>query len=87
MTGASVGAGACRACSPHDGRCEPACPTLQSSAAKALKGLNIAHDYMNYGFTTVRDLGSVVVGQPSISATHSITELWRDRGSLWPGIF
>ena len=27
--------------------------TLQSSAAKALKGLSIAREYMNYGFTTL----------------------------------
>ena len=26
--------------------------TLQSSAAKALKGLSLAREYMNYGFTT-----------------------------------
>ena len=28
--------------------------TLQSSAAKALKGLSLAREYMNYGFTTMR---------------------------------
>ncbi len=33
--------------------------TLQSSAAKALKGLSIAREYMTYGFTTLRDLGTV----------------------------
>ena len=31
--------------------------TLESSAAKALKGLSLAREYMNYGFTTLRDLG------------------------------
>ena len=30
--------------------------TPQSSAAKALKGLNIAREYMRYGFTTLRDM-------------------------------
>ena len=33
--------------------------TLQSSAAKALKGLSLAREYMHYGFTSLRDLGSV----------------------------
>lgn len=33
--------------------------TLVSSAAKALKGLNIAREYMRYGFTTLRNMGCV----------------------------
>ena len=33
--------------------------TLQSCAVKALAGLNLAREYMSYGFTTLRDLGSV----------------------------
>jgi hypothetical protein len=33
--------------------------TLQSSAAKALAGLSLAREYLSYGFTTLRDLGSV----------------------------
>ena len=33
--------------------------TLQSSAAKALKGLSLAREYITYGFTSLRDLGSV----------------------------
>ena len=37
----------------------PALQTLQSSAAKALAGLSLAREYMSYGFTTLRDLGSV----------------------------
>jgi integrase len=40
--------------------------TLQSSAAKALKGLNIAREYMNYGFTSLRDLGSVDPEWPTV---------------------
>ena len=31
--------------------------TLDSSAAKAPKGLSLAREYMNCGFTTLRDLG------------------------------
>ena len=33
--------------------------TLQSSAAKALKGLNLAQEYMSYSFTALRGLGSM----------------------------
>ena len=40
--------------------------TLQSSAAKAPKGLSIAHEYMNYGFTSLRDLGSVDPEWPTV---------------------
>jgi hypothetical protein len=31
---------------------------LKSSASKALKGLSLAREYMSYGFTTLRDLGT-----------------------------
>ena len=34
--------------------------TLQSSAAKALKGLSLAREYMGYGFTTLRDLAALI---------------------------
>src|SRR5271165_4774415 len=40
--------------------------TLQSSAAKALAGLSLAREYMSYGFTTLRDLGSVDPEFPTI---------------------
>ena len=60
--------------------------TLQSAAAKALKGLNIARDYMNYGFTTLRDLGSVDPEWPTIDL-RSIRALWKGRGSSSPRIF
>ena len=40
--------------------------TLQSSATKALKGLSIAREYMNYGFTSLRDLGSVDPEWPTV---------------------
>ena len=33
--------------------------TLASSAAKALRGLGRAQEYLRYGFTTVRDLGTM----------------------------
>jgi imidazolonepropionase-like amidohydrolase len=46
--------------------------TLQSSAAKALKGLSIARDYMNYGFTTLRDLGSVDPEWPTIDLRNAL---------------
>jgi imidazolonepropionase-like amidohydrolase len=39
--------------------------TLQSSAAKALKALSLAREYMSYGFTTLRDLGSMDPEFPS----------------------
>jgi len=47
--------------------------TLQSSAAKALNGLSIARDYMNYGFTTLRDLGSVDPDWPTVDLRNALT--------------
>jgi imidazolonepropionase-like amidohydrolase len=46
--------------------------TLQSSAAKALKGLSLAREYMNYGFTTLRDLGSVDPEWPTIDLRNAL---------------
>ena len=46
--------------------------TLQSSAAKALKGLNIAREYMNYGFTSLRDLGSVDPEWPTVDLRNAL---------------
>jgi imidazolonepropionase-like amidohydrolase len=46
--------------------------TLQSSAAKALKGLNIAREYMSYGFTTLRDLGSVDPDWPTVDLRNAL---------------
>jgi len=40
--------------------------TFQSSNAKALKRLSLTHEYMNYGFTTLCDLGSVDPEWPTI---------------------
>jgi imidazolonepropionase-like amidohydrolase len=47
--------------------------TLQSLAAKARKRLNIARDDMNYGFTTLRDLGSVDPEWPTIDLRNALT--------------
>ena len=46
--------------------------TLESSAAKALKGLSIARRYMSYGFTTLRDLGSVDPEWPTVDLRDAL---------------
>ncbi|MGH8279557.1 MAG: metal-dependent hydrolase family protein [Gammaproteobacteria bacterium] len=46
--------------------------TLQSSAAKALKGLGIAREYMRYGFTTLRDMGSADPEFPTVDLRNAI---------------
>ena len=46
--------------------------TLESSASKALKGLSLARDYMSYGFTTLRDLGSADPDWPTIDLRNAI---------------
>jgi len=46
--------------------------TLESSASKALKGLSLAREYMAYGFTTLRDLGSADPEWPSIDLRNAI---------------
>ncbi len=46
--------------------------TLKSSAAKALKGLNIAREYMRYGFTTLRDMGSADPEFPTVDLRDAI---------------
>ena len=46
--------------------------TLQSSAAKALKGLSLAREYMHYGFTSLRDLGSVDPEWPTIALRNAL---------------
>jgi imidazolonepropionase-like amidohydrolase len=46
--------------------------TLESSAGKALKGLSLAREYMSYGFTTLRDLGSVDPEWPTIDLRNAI---------------
>src|SRR5690242_316247 len=49
-----------------------AAQTLESSAAKALKGLSIARQYMNYGFTTLRDLGCVDPEWPTVDLRNAL---------------
>ena len=46
--------------------------TLTSSAAKALKGLSLAREYMSYGFTTLRDLGSMDPEFPTVDLRNAI---------------
>jgi imidazolonepropionase-like amidohydrolase len=46
--------------------------TLESAATKALKGLNLAREYMTYGFTTLRDLGSADPEWPTIDLRNAI---------------
>jgi len=46
--------------------------TLQSSASKALKGLSLAREYMSYGFTTLRDLGSADPEWPTVDLRNAI---------------
>ena len=46
--------------------------TLQSSAAKALKGLSLAREYMQYGFTSLRDLGSVDPEWPTVDLRNAL---------------
>ncbi len=46
--------------------------TLESSAAKALKGLHLAQQYLRYGFTTLRDLGSMDPEFPTIDLRDAI---------------
>ena len=54
--------------------------TLQSSKAKALKRLSLAREYMNYGLTTLRDLGSVDPEWPTIGRErHALSGLVIDR--------
>jgi imidazolonepropionase-like amidohydrolase len=46
--------------------------TLASSAAKALKGLNIARGYMRYGFTTLRDMGCADPDFPTVDLRNAL---------------
>ena len=50
--------------------------TLESSASKALKGLSLAREYMSYGFTTLRDLGSADPEWPTIDLRNAINSGW-----------
>jgi imidazolonepropionase-like amidohydrolase len=46
--------------------------TLESSASKALQGLGLAREYMSYGFTTLRDLGTADPEWPTIDLRNAI---------------
>ena len=46
--------------------------TLESSASKALKGLSLAREYMGYGFTTLRDLGTADPEWPTVDLRNAI---------------
>jgi imidazolonepropionase-like amidohydrolase len=46
--------------------------TLDSAATKALKGLNLAREYMGYGFTTLRDLGSIDPQFPTVDLRDAL---------------
>ena len=46
--------------------------TLESLASKALKGLSLAREYMSYGFTTLRDLGSADPEWPTVDLRNAI---------------
>lgn len=46
--------------------------TLESSAAKALKGLSLAREYLRYGFTTLRDLGSMDPEFPTVDLRNAL---------------
>jgi imidazolonepropionase-like amidohydrolase len=46
--------------------------TLASTAAKALKGLSLAREYLGYGFTTLRDLGSMDPEFPTVDLRNAL---------------
>lgn len=46
--------------------------TLESSAAKALKGLALAREYMRHGFTTLRDLGTMDPEFPTVDLRNAL---------------
>jgi imidazolonepropionase-like amidohydrolase len=49
-----------------------AAQTLESTAAKALKGLSLAREYLSYGFTTLRDLGSMDPEFPTVDLRNAL---------------
>ena len=46
--------------------------TLASSSAKALKGLSLAQEYLRYGFTTLRDLGTMDPEFPTVDLRNAL---------------
>jgi imidazolonepropionase-like amidohydrolase len=55
--------------------------TLESSASKALKGLSLAREYMSYGFTTLRDLGTADPEWPTVDLRNAINAGFCGRAS------
>ncbi len=49
-----------------------AAQTLESTATKALKGLSLAREYLSYGFTTLRDLGSMDPEFPTVDLRNAL---------------
>jgi imidazolonepropionase-like amidohydrolase len=49
-----------------------AAQTLDSSAAKVLRGLSLAQEYLGYGFTTLRDLGSMDPEFPTVDLRNAL---------------
>ena len=61
-----------------------AAKTLESPASKALKGLSLAREYMSYGFTTLRDLGSADPEWPTVDLRNAINAgRGKHLGSSW----
>jgi imidazolonepropionase-like amidohydrolase len=46
--------------------------TLASTATKALTGLGLARQYLDFGFTTIRDLGTMDPGFPTVDLRNAI---------------
>ena len=46
--------------------------TLVSSSTKALKGLSLAQEYLRYGFTTLRDLGTMDPEFPTVDLRDAL---------------
>ncbi len=46
--------------------------TLASTATKVLKGLSLAREYLRYGFTTLRDLGSMDPEFPTVDLRNAL---------------
>jgi imidazolonepropionase-like amidohydrolase len=46
--------------------------TLASSSAKALQGLSLAQEYLRYGFTTLRDLGTMDPEFPTVDLRDAL---------------
>ena len=46
--------------------------TLASTATKALTGLGLARDYLDYGFTTLRDLGTMDPEFPTVDLRNAL---------------